>query len=102
MTLANLIRAAIAGLYAYALAPDDYTPTERRGFLAPAGGAIDAAEAVEWLEAWIANHPAASVEFASKPGGGVTIEVGGDAWVQHFGEGLIEAIAAMKHQEERP
>lgn len=101
-TLAGIIRAAIAGLYAYAIAPDEYTPEERREFLAPAGQAIDGAEVVEWLEAWIANHPSVSLWVLARPSGGIVVEVRGDGWAQHFGDGLIEAMAAMKRHEEQP
>lgn len=55
MTLAHRIVNAIAALYAYAMAPDDYTPETRRETIAEGDVGLAAAEAVPWLEDRMAN-----------------------------------------------
>lgn len=97
MTLARRIVNALAALYAYAMAPDDYTPEARRATIAEGDIGMEAAKALEWLEDWMAANPGEAVELeTSQPVDGAVlfrIYVGGPLDVGGRGAGIVEAIA---------
>lgn len=61
MSLAKRLARSVARLYAYAMAPDDHAEEERREIIDQAGEAIDAANAIVWLEEEIAKGSTLSV-----------------------------------------
>lgn len=100
MTLARRIVNALAALYAYAMAPDDYTPPHRRIVIDEGADAIDAANEVAWLEEWMIANPTAAVELQAtrEPDGATVFRVylGGPLDRGRMGAGIVEAISAVR------
>jgi len=102
MTLANRILNALAALYAYAMAPDDYDHAARMEAIAEGGAGIRAATVLEWLEEWLQANPLSTLHAEYRPGANPDVRwhvtIGAPGGMDSCGPGFVEALSAIRSQ----